>query len=116
MLADEPEPGTLGEVALQQWPGVHVPQGTRAGTAKLRDEVGQLFQRCGQHVVVISEAGVASDEAGAPCFVFWVSRFEGGICLTQSRGIATAIFAVGTGQGDNASSPWEHLLRIDSLG
>ena len=61
VFADEPESGTLGKIAFQHRPGVHVPQRPCFRAAQLIHELCQFLQSFAEHVVVIGEAGVAGD-------------------------------------------------------
>ena len=48
VFADEAEAGALAKVALEDWPGVHVPKRTGTVAGERLDALGQLAKRLGQ--------------------------------------------------------------------
>src|ERR1035437_7251771 len=92
MLADEPQPGALRQLALKQRPSVHVPQRARALVTQFVPELRKLLQTLAQDIMVITVTRVAGDETGS----------RDGIAVTGLK-------------CDNTPGARQHLQWIDAL-
>ena len=112
MLAHETQTRALGQVTLQQRPGIDIPERARAGWAEGIDEARQFSQRFFEDIMVIRVPGVARDDSGRARLLS-----PGGAGLIP-RGLGdrnVALPRIAHGERDERSRVCEHLLRIDAF-
>src|SRR5262249_9783431 len=62
VLADEPDPGALGQVAFEQRPGVDIPQRT-GRLLQPAHEFRERLQPVANHIVVVLEPGIGCNDS-----------------------------------------------------